>query len=63
MEQWLGVLRVLSKKKLPIRCAEGYLLYSQVHRGGLCQHFVVLRKVICDGEIFACIETSSSSYV
>ena len=32
--QWLGVRRMLSNKRLAMVCVEGYLLYSQVHRGG-----------------------------
>ena len=33
-EQWLGVRRMLSNKRMAMDCLEGYLLYSQVHRGG-----------------------------
>jgi len=34
VEQWLGVRRMLSNERLAMGCVEGYLLYSQVHRGG-----------------------------
>jgi len=34
VEQWLGVLRMLSTEKLVMGCVGGRLLYSQVHRGG-----------------------------
>ena len=33
MEQWLGVLRMLSYERLVMGCVEGGLLYSRVHRG------------------------------
>jgi len=33
VEQWLGVHLMLSNKRLAMGCVEGYLLYSQVHRG------------------------------
>jgi hypothetical protein len=44
-------------------CVEGCFLYSRVHRGGWCRQFVVLWSVFCFGEIFVCIESSSSSFV
>jgi len=34
VEQLLGVRRMLSNERLAMGCVEGYLLYSQVHRGG-----------------------------
>ena len=34
MEQWPGVLRMLSNGRLVMSGVEGYLLYSRVHRGG-----------------------------
>ena len=41
VEQWLGVRRVLSNKRLAMCCVEGYLLYSQVHRGGCFILFLI----------------------
>ena len=57
------MLRMLSNERLVMGCVEGCLLYSRVHRGGLCRQFVVMWSVFCVDEIFVCIGSPSSSYV
>jgi len=59
---WLGVRRTVRYEGLVMGCVGGYLLYSQVRRGGWCRRFVVLWSVFCVGGIFPCIGSLSSSY-